>query len=115
MLAVLKAFSAMARAYCSMRVTKAAWSEFVDDLERKKAISVLTVGNLVPRSAIHRCIVCVAATFCNWAALPPRGGTCLLEEVPAHHSFVERHRRIAKIAGPHRRRAETFMPTDRRT
>jgi hypothetical protein len=40
MLAVLKAFAAMAGAYCSMRVGKAAWAEFVDDLERKKAISV---------------------------------------------------------------------------
>jgi hypothetical protein len=40
MLVVLKAFAAMAGAYCSLRVGKAAWTAFVDDLERKKAISV---------------------------------------------------------------------------
>jgi hypothetical protein len=40
MLAVLRAFAAMAGAYCSLRVGKAAWSDFVDDLDRKKAISV---------------------------------------------------------------------------
>jgi hypothetical protein len=109
MLAVLKAFSAMARAYCSMRLTKAAWSEFVDDLERKKAISVLTVGELGAAQrdpSLHR------LRGCDILQLGPR---FLLAEVPAHHSFVERHRRIAMIAGPHRRRAETLRPTDRRT
>jgi hypothetical protein len=40
MLAVLQAFAAMAGAYCSLRVGKPAWKEFVDDIERKKAISV---------------------------------------------------------------------------
>jgi len=40
LLAVLRAFAAMAGAYCSLRVGKGAWAEFVDDLERKKAISV---------------------------------------------------------------------------
>jgi hypothetical protein len=40
LLAVLKAFAAMAGAYCSLRVGRTAWEEFVDDLERKKAISV---------------------------------------------------------------------------
>jgi hypothetical protein len=40
LLAVLKAFAAMAGAYCSLRVGKGAWSDFVDDLDRKKAISV---------------------------------------------------------------------------
>ncbi len=40
MLAVLQAFAAMAGAYCSLRVGKAAWTDFVDDLDRKKAISV---------------------------------------------------------------------------
>lgn len=39
-LVVLKAFAAMAGAYCSLRMGKARWAEFVDDLERKKAISV---------------------------------------------------------------------------
>jgi hypothetical protein len=36
----LKAFAAMASAYCSLRVGKLAWKEFVDDLDRKKAISI---------------------------------------------------------------------------
>jgi hypothetical protein len=36
----LKAFAAMAGAYCSLRVGKLAWKEFVDDLDRKKAISI---------------------------------------------------------------------------
>lgn len=40
LLAVLQAFAAMAGAYCSLRVGKAAWTDFVDDLDRKKAISV---------------------------------------------------------------------------
>jgi hypothetical protein len=40
LLSVLKAFAAMAGAFCSMRVGNGAWSEFVDDLNRKKAISV---------------------------------------------------------------------------
>ncbi len=40
LLAVLQAFAAMSCAYCSMRVGKSAWKEFVDDVERKKAISV---------------------------------------------------------------------------
>lgn len=40
LLLVLKAFAAMAGAYCSLRVGRAAWTEFVDDLERKKAISI---------------------------------------------------------------------------
>jgi hypothetical protein len=40
LLVVLKAFAAMAGAYCSLRIGKVAWTEFVDDLERKKAISV---------------------------------------------------------------------------
>jgi hypothetical protein len=40
LLIVLKAFAAMAGAFCSMRVGKGAWTEFVDDLDRKKAISV---------------------------------------------------------------------------
>jgi hypothetical protein len=40
LLTVLKAFAAMAGAYCSLRVGKAAWADFVDDLDRKKAISV---------------------------------------------------------------------------
>lgn len=40
MLVVLMAFAAMAGAYCSLRVGKAAWTDFVDDLERKKAISI---------------------------------------------------------------------------
>jgi len=40
MLVVLKAFAAMAGAFCSMRVGKVSWTEFIDDLERKKAISV---------------------------------------------------------------------------
>lgn len=38
--AVLQAFAAMAGAYCSLRVGKAAWMDFVDDLDRKKAMSV---------------------------------------------------------------------------
>jgi hypothetical protein len=40
MLVVLKAFAAMAGAYCSLRVGKAVWTDFVDDLDRKEAISV---------------------------------------------------------------------------
>lgn len=40
LLTVSKAFAAMAAAYCSLRVGKAAWSNFVDDLDRKKAISI---------------------------------------------------------------------------
>jgi hypothetical protein len=40
MLVVLKAFAAMAGAYCSLRVGKSAWTDFVDDLDRKKAISL---------------------------------------------------------------------------
>ncbi|MGA7807074.1 hypothetical protein [Bradyrhizobium sp.] len=40
LLTVLKAFAAMAGAYCSVRVGKMAWADFVDDLDRKKAISV---------------------------------------------------------------------------
>jgi hypothetical protein len=40
LLTVLNAFAAMAGAYCSLRVGKAAWIDFVDDLDRKKAISV---------------------------------------------------------------------------
>jgi hypothetical protein len=40
LLIVLKAFATMAGAFCSMRVGKASWTEFVDDLDRKKAISV---------------------------------------------------------------------------
>lgn len=40
LLVVLKAFAAMAGAYCSLRMGKVAWTEFVDDLEHKKAISV---------------------------------------------------------------------------
>jgi hypothetical protein len=40
LLVVLKAFAATAGAYCSLRVGKVAWTEFVDDLDRKKAISV---------------------------------------------------------------------------
>jgi hypothetical protein len=40
MLVVLRAFAAMAGAYCSLRVGKLAWKEFVHDLDRKKAISV---------------------------------------------------------------------------
>jgi hypothetical protein len=47
MLAVLKAFAAMAGAFCSMRVGKGAWSEFVDDLERKKAHFGFAQGCLV--------------------------------------------------------------------
>ena len=39
-LAVLKAFAAMAGGFCSMRVGKAAWSDFTHDLDRKRAISV---------------------------------------------------------------------------
>jgi hypothetical protein len=42
MLTVLKAFAAMAGAYCSLRMGKTAWTEFVDDLDRKKAISIST-------------------------------------------------------------------------
>lgn len=37
---VLTGFTAMAGAFCSMRMGKAAWTDFVDDLDRKKAISV---------------------------------------------------------------------------
>ena len=40
MLAFLQTFAAMAGAYCSLRVGKPAWKEFVDDIERKKATSV---------------------------------------------------------------------------
>jgi hypothetical protein len=40
LLTALNAFAAMAGAYCSLRVGKAAWIDFVDDLDRKKAISV---------------------------------------------------------------------------
>ncbi len=40
LLTVLEVFAAMAGAFCSMRLGKAAWTEFVDDLDRKKAISV---------------------------------------------------------------------------
>ena len=40
LLVVLKAFAAMAGAYCSLRVGKVAWTEFIGDLDRKKAISV---------------------------------------------------------------------------
>jgi hypothetical protein len=40
MLVVLSAFAAMAGAYCSLRVGKVAWMDFVDDLDRKRAISV---------------------------------------------------------------------------
>jgi hypothetical protein len=39
-LAVLKAFAAMARGFCSMRVGKAAWNDFTHDLDRKRSISV---------------------------------------------------------------------------
>ena len=38
-LTVSQAFAAMACAYCSMRLGKQAWKEFVDDIERKRAIS----------------------------------------------------------------------------
>jgi hypothetical protein len=37
---VLTGFAAMAGAFCSMRMGRAAWTDFVDDLDRKKAISV---------------------------------------------------------------------------
>lgn len=40
MMVVLKAFAAMAAGYCSLRVGKAAWADFVDDLDRKKALSI---------------------------------------------------------------------------
>ena len=40
MLTVLKAFAAMAGAYCSLRMGKTAWTDFV--LDRKKAISIST-------------------------------------------------------------------------
>jgi hypothetical protein len=40
MLVVLKAFAAMAGAFCSIRVGRGPWAEFVDDLERKRAVSV---------------------------------------------------------------------------
>jgi hypothetical protein len=40
MLVVLKAFTAMAGAFCSIRVGRGPWAEFVDDLERKRAVSV---------------------------------------------------------------------------
>jgi hypothetical protein len=40
MLVVLTAFAAMAGGFCSMRVGKSAWSDFIDDLDRKRAISV---------------------------------------------------------------------------
>jgi hypothetical protein len=39
-LVVLKAFAAMAGGYCSMRMGRTRWNEFVDDLDRKKAISI---------------------------------------------------------------------------
>lgn len=39
-LAVLKAFAAMAGGFCSMRVGKPAWRDFIDDLDLKRAISV---------------------------------------------------------------------------
>jgi hypothetical protein len=37
---VLTGFATMAGAFCSMRMGRAAWTDFVDDLDRKKAISV---------------------------------------------------------------------------
>jgi hypothetical protein len=40
MLAVLTAFATMAGGFCSTRVGKSAWSDFIDDLDRKRAISV---------------------------------------------------------------------------
>jgi hypothetical protein len=40
MVVILTAFAAMAGAFCSMRVGKVRWTEFIDDLEHKKAISV---------------------------------------------------------------------------
>lgn len=40
LLIVLTGFSAMAGAYCSMRVGKDRWKAFVDDLEARRAISV---------------------------------------------------------------------------
>lgn len=40
LLTVLQAFAAMSAGYCSLRVGMAAWQEFVDDLDRKKAFSV---------------------------------------------------------------------------
>lgn len=40
MLVVLKGFAAMSGAYCSSRMGKIAWMDFVDDLHRKKAISI---------------------------------------------------------------------------
>jgi hypothetical protein len=40
LLIVLNAFAAMAAAFCSMKVGRGPWSEFVDDLDRKKAISI---------------------------------------------------------------------------
>jgi hypothetical protein len=40
LLKVLTAFASMAGAYASLRMGKATWTEFVDDLDAKKAISV---------------------------------------------------------------------------
>lgn len=40
LLTVSKAFASMAGGYCSMRIGKTAWADFVDDLDRKKAISL---------------------------------------------------------------------------
>jgi hypothetical protein len=40
MLIVLRGFAAMAGGYCSIRVGKTKWSDFIDDLDRKRAISV---------------------------------------------------------------------------
>ena len=40
MLVVLRSFAAVAGGFCSTRIGKAAWSDFIDDLDRKKAISV---------------------------------------------------------------------------
>lgn len=37
---VSPAMIVLARPYCSLRVGKSAWKEFVDDVERKKAISL---------------------------------------------------------------------------
>jgi hypothetical protein len=37
---VLTGFATMAGAFSSMRIGRAAWTDFVDDLDRKKAISV---------------------------------------------------------------------------
>lgn len=40
LLAVLVAFTTMAGGFCSMRVGKSAWNDFIDDLDQKRAISV---------------------------------------------------------------------------